>query len=145
MNYSYAATVIRVHDGDTLDASIDLGLRTRRKDADLGFFLFIEKGKLRLHANIRLAACNAAELGTPGGDAAAANLQALMPVGSACTVRSHKPVMPIPADKYGNRWDADITLPDGTDLVPMLVAQQWLASWDGTGIKPVPPWPRRVP
>lgn len=117
--YIYAATVIAVHDGDTITADIDLGF------------------SVHTIQHLRLLGCNARELSQPGGPDAAANLAGLL-FGKQVTVRSVKP------DKFGGRYDAAITLPDGTDLVTQLIADQWAAPWDGTGAKPVPPWPRTV-
>lgn len=115
--YEYAATVRKVHDGDTFAA-----------DVDLGFCVHIA-------ASFRLAGCNARELGEPGGREARANLEGLL-LGRQVTLRSIK------IDKYGGRYDAQVTLPDGGDLVQLLVAGSWAARWDGTGVRPVPPWPR---
>lgn len=142
---SYQASALSVHDGDTLTASIRLfrfpvwkRLLKYITDRDLGFHIYIESGWLVLHAPIRLLGCNARELAQDGGLEAAANLRALLPVGTQVTLQT------VAADKWGTRWDAAVTMPDGSDLVSGLIAQQWLAAWDGTGPKPVPPWPRTV-
>jgi hypothetical protein len=47
-------------------------------------------------------------------------------------------------DKYGDRMLATIILPDGSDLVTSLIAEEWAAPWSGRGVKPLPPWPRTV-
>lgn len=143
-SYVYPATITAVHDGDTFTADVELPIRSNHADIDLGFFLRVERRRLLLHISFRLYGCNAAELGTTSGNAAAENLKAVLAVGSTVTVRSHKPLVPIPADKYQPRWDADVTLADGRDLIPALIAGQWVAPWDGTGPRPVPPWPRTV-
>lgn len=119
--YTYLATVTAVHDGDTFTVSLDLGRH-----------IWV------LAAKHRLNGCNARELAQPGGPEAHANLAALLPIGAVVTLRSLKPY------KYGDEYMADITLPDGRDLVSLLIADNWLAPWDGTGSKPVPPWPRPV-
>ena len=122
--YTYAATVISFHDGDTGTLAIDLGF-------DVTFT-----------TNIRLAGCNAIELSQPGGKEARDNINALLPAGSHVVIASTK------VDKYGGRYDASIayTTADGAehDLVADLIAQQWAAPWDGAGKAPVPPWPRTV-
>ena len=120
--YDYTATVEAITDGDTCVLLIDCG-----------FSIFHR-------VNARLWGCNAAEHGTPGGDAATAHLRALLPAGTRVGLRSHG------ADKYGSRTDASILLPDPTgaftmDLVTHLIADGWAASWNGTGQKPVPAFP----
>lgn len=117
--YVYNATVNYVHDGDTINVDLDFGLEVWRR-------------KL----SVRFAGCNAAELGSPGGDAAAVNLKAVLPPGSVLTLRS------VAWDKYGGRIDADAVELSGVDLIQSLIADNWLAAWDGTGTRPVPPWPR---
>lgn len=117
--YTYAATIRRIIDADSLVV-----------DLDMGRHLWVRDAKHRLNG------CNAREHTDPGGVAARDNLATLLPVGSVVTLQSLK------AYKYGDEYMADITLPDGRDLVSLLIAEHWLAPWDGTGPKPVPPWPR---
>lgn len=119
-SYTYAATVLSVHDGDTLALDVDLGFH------------------VHTHTSVRLLGCNARELAQPGGTAARDHLRALLPIGTAVTIRS------VLDDKYGGRVDAAVTLIDGTDLVTALTADQWVAAWDGTSTRPLPPWPRTV-
>lgn len=119
-SYVYRATVVSVHDGDTLTL-----------DVDLGFFVHVV-------VPFRLAGINARELAQPGGPEARDHLAMLLPAGAVVTVASIKP------DKFGGRWDAAITCDIFGDLAAELVASQWAAAWDGTGPKPVPPWPRTV-
>lgn len=115
------ARVVRVIDGDTVVL-----------DVDLGFNVWL------CNQSFRLAGCNAIEHSSPGGAEAAANLATLLPAGSLITLTSLKP------DKFGGRYDAIITLPDGDDLTRLLVATGWAAAWDGRGPKPVPVWPRET-
>lgn len=70
--------VVRVVDGDTVHADLDLGWGVQYR-----------------RAPIRLADVNAPELGTPEGDAAAARLRELLPVDAEIMVVSHS------RDKYG--------------------------------------------
>lgn len=133
---TFKGTVAGVVDGDTVKLSVKLA-RIRGKDLDLGFHVYKEQGWLVLHYTFRLLGCNAWEHGTPAGDAATANLRALLPTGTVVGLTS------ISADKYF-RYDAQVTLPDGRDLVSVLVAGQWATPWDGLGTKPLPPWPRSV-
>lgn len=116
--YVYAATVLSVHDGDTLTLDLDLGF------------------SVHVRASVRLLGCNARELSEPGGKEARDHLRALLPLGTPVTARS------VLVDKYGGRYDAAIALGDGTDLAQSLVDAHWLAAWNGTGARPLPPWPR---
>lgn len=118
--YVYRATVVSVHDADTVVAAIDLG-----------FYL-------TLTVPVRLLGINAAELGTPSGNGAAAFLTGLLPVGTRILLASEKP------DKYAPRVLARLMLA-GQDIAETLIAAQWAAAWDGAGIKPLPVWPRTVP
>lgn len=117
--YVYRAVVVRVVDGDTVVLDVDLGFATW----------------LRAQS-FRLAGCNAIELAKPGGREARDHLRELLPLGGAVTITSVRP------DKYGGRYDAVVTLPDGSDLVSALVAGGWVSPWRGAGAAPVPPWPR---
>ena len=131
----HTGTVLSVLDGDSVKVSIPLG-RVHKKDQDLGFHMHIENNRICLHTVIRLRRCNAIELHSFGGVEAKENLFGLLPVGTLVTLRT------VAADKYGSRWDADVRLADGTDLVPHLISTGWAAAWDGTGEKPIPVWPR---
>lgn len=117
--YTYRATVLRVLDADTVECQISLG-----------FYL-------QLTTLVRLLGCNAAELGTPGGDAARDYLTALLPPGTLVELASEKP------DKYGGRILATVVLA-GVDLAQTLIDRGWAAPWDGRGAKPVPPWPKPI-
>lgn len=119
MDRVYPARVIRIVDGDTVVADVDLGF-----------------GIYRMAQTFRLLGCNAREHTQSGGMEARAHLVSLMPAGTVVTLTSVK------NDKFGGRYDATITLPDGQDLVLLLVATGWVAAWDGVGVKPIPPWPR---
>lgn len=116
--YTYRAIVVRVVDGDTM-----------RLDVDLGF------GIWKVNQAFRLLGCNARELSEPGGKEARDHLAQLVQPGAEVTLRS------VRVDKYGDRYDAQIALPDGRDLVNVLVSAGWAAPWDGSGTRRVPPWP----
>lgn len=119
--WTYAATTVSVHDGDSLRAAVDLGFGVALPDVPF-----------------RLAGLNARELSMPGGVEARDNLAAILRPGTAVTLTSVK------TDKYA-RWDAVILLGDGTVLNDWLIGQQWAAPWNGHGTPPLPPWPREVP
>lgn len=131
------AVVLGVHDGDTIKVAVRLA-RSHRKDQDLKFHVYVERGYLVLHESIRLRGCNAIELRDAGGVEAQANLAKLLPVGSLLLMQTES----IKDDKYGSRFDAAVLLSDGTDLVKHLIATHWAAPWDGSGPRPLPTWPR---
>lgn len=126
--YVYNAFVTSVHDGDTIHANIDLGLGT--------WNLGISRNTPGMA--IRFVGCNARELTDQGGPEARDNLASILTPGTAVLFRS------VAWDKFGGRLDADVVLLDGEDLIQKLIDEQWLAAWDGTGARPVPPWPRTV-
>lgn len=119
--YQYAATVVGNHDGDTLSANVDLG------------FDMWMRGQ-----PIRLTGCNARELADAGGREARDQVKQLVPAGTQVQLSSMKD------DKYGGRYNGIVIMPGGMSLAQVLVATGWAAAWDGTGSKPVPPWPRTV-
>lgn len=119
--FTFRAYVNRVIDGDTIEAFVDQGF-----------------GDARPKQIFRLLGINAREHTEPGGPEAAQHLAGLLPAGTEITLTSVKP------DKYAERYDAKITLADGSDLATALIGAQWAAAWNGNGKKPVPPWPREV-
>lgn len=127
--FAGAAPVLYVHDGDTFAVPyVDLGFGVRV--APLGDVD---------HWLVRLRGGNARELAAPGGADAGANLASLLPHGTKVWLRSERP------DAFGGRFVASVATPDGSDLVDLLIAAQWLAPYDGRQTpKPVPPWPRTV-
>lgn len=116
---SFSGIVWDVIDGDTIQVLVDLDV--------------FDEWKL---VRFRLLGCNAREKSMPGGEEARENLAQMLPRGTTVGVTSVK------IDKFGGRYDAIIALPDGRDLVSVLVADGWAVRWDGRGQKPVPMWPR---
>lgn len=108
MTYEYAARLVRVVDGDTLDLDVDLGFRTH------------------VFERFRLLGYAAPETREPGGAAATAALRDR--VGGALIVRTHKP------DSFG-RWLADVFV-DGQSVVLELIAGGYGKPWDGRAPKP---------
>lgn len=86
--YTYKATVVKIVDGDTLDADVDLGfhMRTRQR--------------------FRLARVDTPERGQPGFTEATDKVKELCPVGSEITIKSEK------AGGFG-RWLAEVTMQVG--------------------------------
>lgn len=116
--YIYNALVNRVVDGDTIHCNIDLGFNMWAHDVPL-----------------RILGINCREKSDAGGPEARAYTTGLLPAGSAVLVQSVKP------DKYGGRWNATVTMADGRDLATVLIRSGYAAAWNGSGAKPIPPWP----
>lgn len=87
------------------------------------------------YVNVRLVGINARELRDPGGHEARDHLRALLLVDLPVTL------IALGWDKYGDRVDSKIILPDGRDVGDVMVADGYAAEWDGTGDRPTPPWP----
>jgi micrococcal nuclease len=132
----YRATVVKIHDGDTLDVDLLLfhaGKVAAGHEQDLGFNVWrTSHGTMIRNQAVRLNGCNAAELATAAGKAALAYLETILHLGDTVTLVSHS------WDKYGGRIDGDIALPDGRDLATVMIAAGQAAPWDGRGVKPVP-------
>lgn len=109
----YPGRIVEVHDGDTVAVDVDLGF-DHLVSAN-GF-----DGDPRIRC--RVFGINSPELATKAGKAARDYAQKLLPVGLRVHVVSHG------WDKYGGRFDGEITLPDGTDFATrMLDAGQAVA------------------
>lgn len=133
----YHATVVNIHDGDTIDVDIVLvpsyrALKT--PDTDLGFNVHKVSGRgiVLEKQSVRVLGCNAPELATPAGKDSLAFLETVLHVGDVVTLVSHG------WDKYGGRIDGQVTLPDGRNLTDVMIAAGQAAPWDGQGAKPVP-------
>lgn len=120
-------TLIEVRDGDTLTMDIDQALSTWHHGLGIRLCWSGSPGGL-----------NAWEKNTEGGKAATRNLASLLTLGQRYDITSLR------WDKYAERIDALVTLPDGRDLGRVLVETGWAAPWDGKGERPVPAWPRPV-
>jgi endonuclease YncB( thermonuclease family) len=127
--------VVDHHDGDTFYVRMSIGVY----DLEVA------------RQSIRLLGGAARELSDPGGKEARDNLKAMpgMTVGSPVVLTADRDsVLQLIEDKYKTRLDAVVTYlgPDKAphDLVSTLIAQQWLAPWNGSGAQPKPPWPRTV-
>lgn len=127
------ATVVSVHDGDTVRVDIVLyGRKSLKlfKDRDLGFNIHKIGNRLILrNQSVRLVGCNAPELSTPEGKASQAFLAGLLPVGSEVELVSYG------WDKYGGRIAGAIFY--GTNIVESMIAAGHAKWWDGKGPKPV--------
>jgi len=130
----YKATVVGIHDGDTLTVDVVLAKVGKAKtDVDLGFSVHRAPAGVTLERqSVRVYGCNAPELATPAGKAALAHILTLLHVGDTVTLVSHG------WDKYGGRIDGAVTLLDGRDLAATMIADGHAVFWDGTGVKPVP-------
>lgn len=124
--FLFNATVVRVHDGDTISVVVDRGMYdyTGSTDHPIPF---------------RLLGMAARELAEPGGMQARDNLAGLLPAGTLVVLATVKP------DKYGPRWLGRLlfnTTGGEQDLATLLILTGWAAAWDGRGAQPKPPWPR---
>ena len=104
MLYEYDATVLAVHDGDTITCDVDLGFKT-----------WLRGAKFRLYG------INAPELSTDRGPAARDALAGQLPADAQVTLltlpSNVTPLSPDKVEKFG-RWLATVlvTQPDGTRL-----------------------------
>jgi len=129
----YKATVAAIHDGDTIDVDLVLveHIGHLAHDHDLGFNVHrAPAGVVLERQSVRAYGCNAPELSTAAGKASLAFLQTLLKVGDEITLLSHG------WDKYGGRIDGQITLPDGRDMVTVMIAAGHAVAWSGQGVKP---------
>jgi endonuclease YncB( thermonuclease family) len=104
--YEYNATVVEVHDGDTM-----------RLDVDLGFHCSIRMA-------IRIKDLWCAELWTPEGKVAKTAAVGLATPGMPVMVRTHKTRTGSDLESMG-RYVADVQLPDGRDFAQAMVAGGW--------------------
>lgn len=111
--YSYAATIVRWVDGDTVDLRVDLG-----------FKMFAE-------TRFRLYGVDTPERGQKNHDQATTFCELLAPAGAGVLVKSYKD-----PDKYG-RWLADISTLGGDSINTGLVEFGWAVPYFG-GTKGVP-------
>jgi micrococcal nuclease len=131
----YSATVVSIHDGDTLNVDIVLVHDRHHRhdpDRDLGFNVHEVSGVgivLERQA-VRLVGCDAPELRTTAGKAALAFLETILKVGDTVTVVS------VGWDKYGGRVDGKVRLADGRDLTAVMIDAGHAAAWDGQGPRP---------
>lgn len=94
----YPATVISIHDGDTIKLDLDLGFGVHLRELSARFF-----------------GVNAPELSTQAGKDALAYLETLIKVGDPLQVTSHG------WDKYGGRFDATLITAAGLDLAQAML------------------------
>lgn len=134
------AVLLRIHDGDTVAADIQLAVApTSPVDVDLGFNLHLRPdGLWVVNQSVRLFGCDAPELKTRAGKKSLAFLLTLVKVGDRLALVSQG------WDKYGARIDGSFTLADGRDLVATLIAAGHAKPWSGKGPKPKHTTPRRT-
>jgi endonuclease YncB( thermonuclease family) len=106
--YEYAGTVLRVIDGDTFVAKLDLGF------------------KINFTTNLRLAGINAPELKTDDGKLSRTWLNTRLAIGTAIKVRTFKDR----PDKYGGRYDAVVYANSETSINEEIVTAGFAAKRD---------------
>jgi endonuclease YncB( thermonuclease family) len=121
---------IHIYDGDTIYGWIDQGLGTWNHGAS------------RNGMGLRLFGLNAREHSQPGGDEARAALQSV--IDTILETDGSFVFESMGWDKYSNRVEANIPLPNGGSVNDWMLRNQWAAKWDGVGAKPLPPWPRTI-
>ncbi len=103
MSRIFPAIILRVVDGDTVEAVVDTGFRSRYQD------------------KFRLVGIDAQEgKSTP----ASVRLKELLPEGQSCIIETFKP------EKYG-RWLADFILEDGTKVTKILLNENLVVEYNG--------------
>lgn len=138
--YWFTGTVLEpAHDGDT----VKLHLVPDPVSVDVGFGVTVKAGA-ELVKTCRLMqspvmGCNAIELKNPGGPEARDHLRAIL--ASAPSLR----VLSVKGDKWRDRFDGVIYLPDGSSAGDLMVASGYAIPWDGKGDPPTPPWPIPTP
>lgn len=131
-NYSYPAEIIRVIDGDTIDARLTLA------DIDVGFDIHL----IQYHTiKLRLAGINAPEKNTVEGKTAKTYLTSMLPPGTKCVISTVKDKR----EKYG-RYLAWVFVPQGETyrcVNDALLADGMAVKFMDAGMtKPAePPWP----
>lgn len=111
LTYQYNATVIDVHDGDTMHLDVDLKRSVRGTAFDLGFSVYGQAGHLHVHEDFRLLGINAPELANPDGSGIVARdaLRARLEPTTAVIVHTVKQADHEKQEKYG-RWLATVWL-----------------------------------
>lgn len=123
--YVYHATIVKIHDADTVQTDVNLGFRTWQR----GVWA-------------RVAGISCRELHMPGGREAADYVSGLLPAGTPTVVASIK-VDHDPAEVTSfDRYVMSVQLPDYRDLAHLLLAEGWAVPWDGKSHPaPYPVWP----
>lgn len=113
--YTYRAAILRVIDGDTLEARVDVGFR------------------IWAELPLRLAGINAPEKDTAAGQEAKAYVQQWCAAHPLTVIATQKN-----PEKYG-RWLAIVTAPSDADvsLNAALVREGHALAWNGQGKAPV--------
>jgi endonuclease YncB( thermonuclease family) len=117
----YPGRCVIVHDGDTIVFDLDLGFGVELPGHSW-------KGKTQL--SCRVSGINAPELSTQAGKDAQAFARKLLAPGDICSVISYG------WDKFGGRFDGQITLPDGRDFAREMIDAGHAKPWSGVGPKP---------
>jgi endonuclease YncB( thermonuclease family) len=134
--YWFAGTILEpAHDGDTVTlrlvpdvVSLDIGFGAAVTSA----VEFVKTCRLMQFPTM---GCNAIELRNSGGLEARDHLRAILASAPSLRVLSVKP------DKWRDRFEGVIYLPDGSSAGDLMVASGYAIPWDGKGAPPTPPWP----
>lgn len=128
--YEYPAQVLRVKDGDTIDAEVTL----RDEAVDLGFDITLYQ-RITLKLTLRLYGINSPEIRTPEGKTARGWLVGRLSKG---TLMTYEPItvdtIKDKKEKYG-RYLA-VLLDEGGNINEAMVAAGQAFPYDGHGPKP---------
>lgn len=118
--FVYRATLLDVHDGDTIRVQVDHGFRRYEE------------------VGIRLLDLACRELSEPGGKEARDYVKTLLVPGQPLALYTAKP------DKYSGRWDAEVIYErdgDVHNLAEDIIDAGYGLPWNGSGKQPKPAWP----
>jgi endonuclease YncB( thermonuclease family) len=136
LKHVYEMVVVKVKDGDTIDASIRMK-RSRLRNQDLGFHVYVEDGWIVIHDAIRFFGTNANEHDTAAGDEATKFLKTLIKPGDVIRVATKVVKDKDTKEKYG-RWLGTLwRVGDDKSINDQMVAAGHAKPWDGKGAKPV--------
>jgi micrococcal nuclease len=110
--FTYAAKIVHVVDGDTVDLTVDLGFR------------------VKFDIRARVYGINAPEVSTTPGRMVRDWLREHVKAGDQVTIQTFK----APGDKYG-RWLAKIEHPEIGDIAKALIERNYAVDYFGTGEK----------
>lgn len=136
----WPAELVSVTDGDTQRMIVDLGEGTPAGDQYLGFHVWIIGHHMFTDVSLRDEGFNAAEHGTPGGDAATKWAGEWFQAHPGPYVLTTHQTPAGALDKYG-RFLATVTARDGHEYNIDVIRAGYGLPYNGTGPRPTPIYP----